>query len=63
MAKKDNPFVAIPAALGGIIFVTVVVFIVFAVDSLMIAVPIVWALVALGAVALFFAYFADRKKE
>ncbi|MBW2991436.1 hypothetical protein KY348_07085 [Candidatus Woesearchaeota archaeon] len=66
MAKKDydkSPFIAIPSALAGIFLVIVVLFLLFAKDSVVFLQTIVWAFVVLGIVALAFAYKAGVKKK
>jgi len=55
------PFVAIPAALGGIFLVITLMFLIFANSQLGLLVPIVWAFVVLGIVALLVAARAMRK--
>lgn len=58
---KGNPFVAIPASLAGIFLVIIALVLIFAEEQLGIIVPIAWAFVVLGIVALVFAYRAQQK--
>ncbi|KYK25427.1 hypothetical protein AYK26_06175 [Euryarchaeota archaeon SM23-78] len=67
MSKKEKtvdkiPFVGIPSSLGGIFLVIVVLFLIFAKESMWILVPIVWAFVVLGVFTSFFVYLAERIK-
>lgn len=65
MAKEENKkdvFVAIPATLGGIFLVIVVLFLLFANASLGLLIPIVWAFVVLGGLSAFFAERTYKKK-
>jgi ABC-type transport system involved in cytochrome c biogenesis permease subunit len=55
------PFVAIPSAMAGIFLVITVLFLIFANSQLGLLVPIVWAFVVLGIVALLVAARAMRK--
>ena len=66
--KKDEcccndkgPFVAIPSALAGIFLVIVVLFLLFAKESLGLLIPLVWAFVVLGILAMMFAFKAMKK--
>ena len=67
--KKDEscdcggkcPFVAIPSALAGIFLVLAALFVFFAKESLGLLVPIVWAFVVLGILAMMFALKAVKK--
>lgn len=52
-------FIAIPASLGGIYLAIVVLFLILAKDQLEQVIPIVWAFVVLGVVALYFAYKSE----
>ena len=61
--KEDNPFVAIPATLGGIFVGVVAIVLLFANAYASILVPIAWAFVVLGVAALFFAYNSSVKKK
>ena len=58
---SPEPFIAIPAALGGIILVIILFFLIFAKDMLEHIGTVVWGLVVLGVFALFFAYKAQKK--
>lgn len=71
MAKREihheeydkNPFIAIPSALAGIFLVIVVLFLIFAKESLGILLGLIWGFVVLGIVAMFFAYQSAKKKK
>lgn len=54
------PFVAIPSAMAGIFLVLAVLFLIFANSQLGLLVPMVWAFVVLGIVAMFYAYKAMK---
>jgi hypothetical protein len=58
--KEGNPFVAIPAVLGGIFLVICVLFLLFGREQMGILVPIVWAFVVLGIVAILAARKANK---
>ncbi len=60
--NENNPFVAIPASVGGIFLVIVILFLILANEQLGLLIPLAWAMVTLGIVALFFAYKAGKKK-
>ena len=63
MAKKDsdkNPFIAIPASMGGIYLVVVVLFLIFAQSQLVFLTGLLWGFVVLGVFATFFAYLSGR---
>lgn len=65
MAKKEmgkDPFIAIPASLGGIFLVIVVLFLILAREYIAFLVPLLWGFVVLGIFATFFALLAGRKK-
>jgi VIT1/CCC1 family predicted Fe2+/Mn2+ transporter len=66
--KKDEcccngkcPFMAIPSALAGIFLVLAVLFLLFAKDQLALLIPLVWAFVVLGILAMLFALRAMKK--
>jgi hypothetical protein len=59
--NNKGPFVAIPSAMAGIFLVLAVLFLLFAKTSLGLLVPIVWAFVVLGIVALLVAARAMKK--
>ena len=63
MKKEGNPFVAIPASLGGLYLGLVCLLLIFARDQVVLAVPLIWGFVVLGIAALFFAYLAQKKKK
>ncbi|MFC1691062.1 hypothetical protein ACFL0W_02665 [Nanoarchaeota archaeon] len=72
MAKKDSeqcckhgnePFIAIPAAMGGIYLVIVVMFLIFAKEMIATVISVVWAFAVMAIVAMFFAYKAQVKKK
>jgi L-asparagine transporter-like permease len=71
MAKKENhheehdknPFIAIPSSLGGMFLVIVIMFLIFAKDSLGILLGLIWGFVVLGIVAMAFAYQSTKKKK
>ena len=58
-----NPFVAIPAVIGGIILVCAILFMVLSPENIGTLHSIIWGLVALGFFALVFAYSAEKKKK
>lgn len=60
--EGKSPFVAIPASLGGIIIAIVVLFLLFAPDSLRYMTSVVWGLVVLGGFSLYFAHSASKKE-
>ncbi|MFH1590916.1 MAG: hypothetical protein ABIC95_03225 [archaeon] len=61
--KEKDTFIAIPASVGGISFVIVLMFLIFAGHALNYAVSIIWALVILGMVSAFFAYLSKKQKK
>jgi uncharacterized membrane protein required for colicin V production len=67
MAKEKcedkNPFIGIAAILGGIMFVIVLMFLIFANESLGYAVGIAWGFVILGIFLGLFAYLAQKNKK
>ena len=67
MGKDDkNPYVAVPASLGGILLVIVLFFLIFSPENVIFASSIAWAFVILGIFALFFVYLSQkgsRKKK
>ena len=64
MGSEDkNPFVAIPASLGGIFMVITILFLVLGRDNLLYLVPLLWGFVALGIAALFFAYLSNKTQK
>ena len=65
MAKKEcgNPFVAIPASLGGLYLGLICLLLIFAKEQVVLAVPLIWGFVVLGVFAMFFAYKATNKKR
>ena len=58
---EKNPFIAIPAVLGGIFLVIVLFFLLLARDQLVWLNSIVWGFVVLGILAMAFAYKAQKK--
>lgn len=60
--KEGNPFVAITAVSGGIIFSMFVLLVFFAPSQLPILSGYLWLLIVLGIFALLFAYKAGKKK-
>jgi hypothetical protein len=60
--EDKNPFVGIAAILGGIMLVIVLMFLIFAKESLGYAVGIAWGFVVLGIFLGLFAYLAGKKK-
>ncbi len=66
MAKKDldkSPFIAIPASMGGIFLVVVVLFLIFAKDQIVYLGGILWGFVILGIFATFFAYLSGKHQH
>jgi hypothetical protein len=71
MAKREihheehdkNPFIAIPSSLAGIFLVIVVLFLIFAKDSLGLLVALIWGFVVLGIVAMAFAHDYLKKRK
>lgn len=59
----NNPFIAIPSSLAGIFLVIVVLFLIFARESLELLTSLIWGFVVLGIVAMFFAYQSTKKKK
>ncbi|KYK26483.1 hypothetical protein AYK26_05010 [Euryarchaeota archaeon SM23-78] len=66
MAKggcEISPFVAIPAVLGGIFLVIVVLFIIFTPSGVRTLASIVWAFTVLGVASGFFAFMGKIRKK
>lgn len=68
MGKKENseptnPFIAIPASLGGIFVGIVAIIALFARENMALLLPISWGFVVLGSFALFFAYMTAKNKK
>ncbi|MBW2971748.1 hypothetical protein KY359_01805 [Candidatus Woesearchaeota archaeon] len=61
--KGGDHFVSIPASLAGIFLAITVLFLIFAKESLGLLIPLVWAFVVLGIVALAFAYKSQAPKK
>ena len=53
---EKNPFVALAGTIGGFLFVTVIMFLIFASHMASVLVPISWAFVVFGAILAFFTY-------
>jgi L-asparagine transporter-like permease len=60
---EKSPFIAIPSSLAGIFLVIVIMFLIFAKESLDILIGLVWGFVVLGIVAMAFAHQSMRKKR
>ena len=58
--RAKNPFLLIPVKIAGIYAIIVALFLLFAKSDAGLLVPIAWAFVVLGIIALFFAYRAER---
>lgn len=58
----NNPFVAITAVTLGIFLTITILFLIFAVNQLILLTYLIWGFVVLGGLATFFAYLAGRKK-
>ena len=61
--SEKSPFVAIPSSLAGIFLVVVILFLIFARDSLALLVSLIWGFVVLGIVAMAFANQSMRNKK
>ena len=65
MAQKEvpNPYVTTPISLGGLLVGIIAIFAIFSSGNLSYVIPIAWSFVALGGIAIFFAYLSSKKKK
>ncbi len=61
--QDKNAFITIPVSLAGIFLIVVMMFLIFARDSLSILVGILWGFVVLGIVAMAFASQSLKRKK
>jgi hypothetical protein len=61
-ASETDPFIAIPAAMGGILMAIVILFLIFQPLRMDLLSTIVWGFVIMVCVSVFFAYKSVKKK-